>query len=79
MIVLQPPLLCEGWDDRPISLSGDSSILMDLRWTVIVKLRQYSVHWLSISRSVKLVFFVCVCVVVFFFGGVGVGGRFPTH
>ena len=32
MIVLQPPLLCEEWDGRPVCLSGDSSVLMDVRW-----------------------------------------------
>ena len=30
MIVLQPPLLCEGWGGYPLCLSGDSSVLMDL-------------------------------------------------
>ena len=30
MIVLQLPLLCEGWGGRPLCLSGDSSVLMDL-------------------------------------------------
>ena len=25
MIVLQPPLLCEGWGGRPLCLSGDST------------------------------------------------------
>ena len=30
MIVLQPPLLYEGWGDHPLCLSGDRSILMDL-------------------------------------------------
>ena len=29
---LQPPLLCEGWGGRPLCLSGDSSVLMQLRW-----------------------------------------------
>ena len=32
VIELQPPLLCEGWDGRPLSPSGDSSVLMDLHW-----------------------------------------------
>ena len=32
MIVLQPPLLCEGWGGHPVCLSGDSSVLMDLHW-----------------------------------------------
>ena len=32
MVVLQPPLLCEVWDGHPLCLSGDSSVLMDLRW-----------------------------------------------
>ena len=30
MIVLQPPLLCEERGGRPLSVSGDSSVLMDL-------------------------------------------------
>ena len=32
MIVLQPPLLCEGWGGHPLCLSGDSPVLMDLHW-----------------------------------------------
>ena len=32
MIVLQPPLLFEGWGGRPLCLSGDSPVLMDLYW-----------------------------------------------
>ena len=32
MIVLQPPLPCEGWGDRPLCFSRDSSVLMDLHW-----------------------------------------------
>ena len=32
MIVLQPPLLCEGWSGCPHCLSGDSSVLTDLHW-----------------------------------------------
>ena len=32
MIMLQPPLLCEGWGGHPLCLSGDSSVLMDLHW-----------------------------------------------
>ena len=32
MIVLQPPLLCEGWGGHPLCLSGDSSVLIDLHW-----------------------------------------------
>ena len=32
MIVLQPPLLCEGWGGHPLCLSGDGSVLMDLHW-----------------------------------------------
>ena len=30
MIVLQPPLLCEGWGGHPLCLSGYSLVLMDL-------------------------------------------------
>ena len=32
MVVLQPPLLCEGWGGHPLCLSWDSSVLMDLYW-----------------------------------------------
>ena len=32
MIVLQPPVLCEGWVGHPLCLSGDSPVLMDLQW-----------------------------------------------
>ena len=32
MIVLQPPLLCEGWGGRPLCLSGDCSVLTNLSW-----------------------------------------------
>ena len=32
MIVLQPPFLCKGPGGRLLCLSGDSSVLMDLRW-----------------------------------------------
>ena len=32
MIVLQPPLLCEGWGGHLLCLSGYSSVLMDLHW-----------------------------------------------
>ena len=32
LIVLQPPLLCEGWGGHPLCLSGDNSVLMDLHW-----------------------------------------------
>ena len=32
MILLQPPLLCEEWGGRPLCVSGDSSVLMYLRW-----------------------------------------------
>ena len=31
VIVLQPPFLCEGWVGRPLCLSEDSSVQMDLR------------------------------------------------
>ena len=30
MFVLQPLLLCEEWGCRPLGLSGDNSVLMDL-------------------------------------------------
>ena len=42
MIVLQPPLPCEG-RDGPLCLYGDSSVLMDLRWPCDVQLR--AVFW----------------------------------
>ena len=32
MIVLQPPLLCKEWVSRPLCVSGNSSVLMDLHW-----------------------------------------------
>ena len=32
VIVLQPPLLCEGWGGHPLCLSGYSSVLIDLHW-----------------------------------------------
>ena len=32
MIVLQPPLLCEGWGGHPLCLSWDSSVLIYLHW-----------------------------------------------
>ena len=32
MIVLQHPLLCEGWGGHPLCLSGNISVLMDLHW-----------------------------------------------
>ena len=32
MIVLQPPLLCEGWCGHPLCLSGGSPVLMDRHW-----------------------------------------------
>ena len=44
MIVLQPPLLCEGWGGHILYLSGDSPVLLDLHW-------QYSARRFSISRS----------------------------
>ena len=32
IIVLQPPLLCEGWGGHSLFLSGDSQVLMELHW-----------------------------------------------
>ena len=32
VIVLRPPLHCEGWGGRPLCLSGDSPVLTDLHW-----------------------------------------------
>ena len=52
MIVLQPPLLCEGWGGHPLCLSGDSSVLMNLHWPMqLYSSEQYSVHRFSICRS----------------------------
>ena len=52
MIVLQPQLLCEGWGGHPLSLSGDSSVLMDLQWPCSLYCsEQYSVHQFSICHS----------------------------
>ena len=50
-IVLQPPLLCEGWGGHPLCLSGDSSVLNNLHWLVVVQLRAVfcpSVQYLSL-------------------------------
>ena len=43
--------LCEGWGGHPLCLSGDSSVLMDLHWPLIVLLRAVfcpSVQYLSV-------------------------------
>ena len=32
MIALQLPLICEGWGGRPLCVSGDSSVLMEVHW-----------------------------------------------
>ena len=65
MIILQPlllcegpsgwqgskyQLLCEGWGGRPLCLSGDSSVLIDLRWSCDCSAQPYSLHRISISR-----------------------------
>ena len=50
VIVLQPPLLCEGLGGNPLCLSGDSSVLLDLHCPVIVQLSAVfcpSVQYLS--------------------------------
>ena len=31
--ILSTPLRYEGWGDRPLGVSGDSSVLMDLHWS----------------------------------------------
>ena len=52
MIVLQPPLLCEGWGGHPLCLSGYSSVLMDLHWPCgCTASEQYAVPRFSICRS----------------------------
>ena len=52
MIVLQPPLPCEGWGGRPLCVSGDSSVLMDLHWPCSFTAQSsILVHRFSICRS----------------------------
>ena len=45
------PLLCEGWGGRPLCVSGDISVLIDLRWPCDCTAQSSSVHRYSISRS----------------------------
>ena len=49
MIVLQPPLLCEGWGGHPLCLSGDSSVVMDSIGLVVVQLKSSSLSIGSVS------------------------------
>ena len=51
MIVLQPPLLCEGWCGHPLCLSGDSSVLMDLHWPCSCTAQSSILSIVSVSRS----------------------------
>ena len=52
IIVLQPPLLCGGWDDHFLCLFRDGSVPMDLRWPLLLySAEQYSVHQFSTCRS----------------------------
>ena len=50
VIVLQPPPLCKGWIGRPLCLSRDSSVLMDLHWPSDCTAKSSIVHRFSISR-----------------------------
>ena len=48
MIVLQPPLLFEGWGGCLLCLSGNSSLLVDFRWAYDCTAQSItSVQWLS--------------------------------
>ena len=62
MIVLQPPLLCEGWGGHPLCLSGDSFALVDL-------------HCVCDDVTVVCIAFVCalVCYILI----VGAMWKFP--
>ena len=52
VIVLQPPLLCEGWGGHLLCLSGDTPVLMDFHWPLwLYSSVQYSVHRFSIFHS----------------------------
>ena len=68
MIVLQPPLLSEGWDGHPLCLSGDSSVLMDLHWSCsCTAVHAFSICCSSVrhfpEQSWTVVAFLCVTVV----------------
>ena len=75
MIVLQPPVLCEGWGGHSLCLSGDNSVLMDLHWpcscaaqSSILSIGSVSVALLVRhfpERSWTVVTFPCFTVVVF--------------
>ena len=55
MVVLQPPLLCEGWGGHPLclpGLSGDNPVLMDLN-TVFCPSVQYLLFFCeAFSRTI---------------------------
>ena len=51
MIVLQPPVLCEGWVGHPLCLSGDSPVLMDLQWPCDCTAQSSILSFGSVSRS----------------------------
>ena len=55
MILLQPPLLCEGWGGHPLCLSGYSSVQMDFHWPCSCT-AQSSI--LSIGSVLLLLFFL---------------------
>ena len=51
LIVLQPPLLCEGWGSHPLSVWGQSSTDGSPLALWLYSSVQYSVHRFSISHS----------------------------
>ena len=53
VIILHPPLLCEGWGSRPLCLTGDSSVLKDLHWSCACTAHS------SILSSVQYLSFFC--------------------
>ena len=53
--VLQPPLLYEGWVGRPLCLSGDSLVLMDLHWPCDCTLFFYPVFFCLFHASLNVV------------------------
>ena len=53
IVILHPPLLCEGWGSRPLCLTGDSSVLKDLRWSCACTAHS------SILSSVQYLSFFC--------------------
>ena len=53
VIVLQPPLLCEGLGGHPLCLSGNNPVLMDLHWpcNCTAQCSILSVQYLSFFRE----------------------------